>query len=257
MRALQRGAVAFDHRQQLGFAAQLAEDDPEGLARFAPGDGSSSMKPTVSPRRKRPLVSSRAASVTPPVRTRWEGLLHRSGVRAGVPGWRRARRRRPGRRPSSASARPGRPSRSSSAARSAAMRTLGELGSTTTSSAGTSWMPGQQLVGRRVQRRAAVQDPRAHALEQHAHPVAVDDREHAGEVDDLADALGALGDLLVHVGDVEARDDTDAVEQAGGALGLVGVDVDLERVGVADDEHGVAEALEPRDPRPRPPVRSP
>ena len=62
---------------------------------------------------------------------------------------------------------------------------------------------------------------------------------------------GALLDLLVHVGDVEPRDLADAVEERGGALGLVGVDVDLQRVRVADDEHAVAEALEPRDPRRR------
>ena len=59
---------------------------------------------------------------------------------------------------------------------------------------------------------------------------------------DLADALGALLDLLVHVGDVEAGDRADAVEQRGRPLGLVGVDVDLQRVRVADDEHGVADA---------------
>ena len=82
-----------------------------------------------------------------------------------------------------------------------------------------------------------------------AHAVAVDDREHAAGVQDLADALGALLDLLVHVGDVEARDRADAVEEVGRALRLVGVDVDLQRVGVADHEHGVAEALEARDPR--------
>src|SRR3954447_2133376 len=36
--ALQRGTVAFDDGQQLGFAAELAEDDLERLARLAPGD---------------------------------------------------------------------------------------------------------------------------------------------------------------------------------------------------------------------------
>src|SRR4051812_35712609 len=36
--ALERGAVAFDDRQQLGFAAELAEDDLERLGRLAPGD---------------------------------------------------------------------------------------------------------------------------------------------------------------------------------------------------------------------------
>ena len=55
----------------------------------------------------------------------------------------------------------------------------------------------------------------------------------------------------MHVGDVEARDLADAVEERGRALRLVGVDVDLERVRVADDEHRVAEPLEPRDPRRR------
>ena len=109
---------------------------------------------------------------------------------------------------------------------------------------------GQQLVGRGVQRRAAVEHARAHALEELGHAVAVDDREHAAEVQALLDAQGALLDLLVHVGDVEPRDRADAVEQARGALGLVGVDVDLERVGVADHEHAVAEALQPGDPRP-------
>ena len=65
----------------------------------------------------------------------------------------------------------------------------------------------------------------------------------------LADAGGALLDLLVHVGDVEPGDLADAVEQRGRALGLVGVDVDLQRRRVADHEHGVADPLEPREPR--------
>ena len=99
---------------------------------------------------------------------------------------------------------------------------------------------------RRVERRAAVEHVRAEALEQLAHAVAGDDGEHAAGVDRLAHAGGALLDLLVHVGDVEPRDLADVVEQAGRALGLVGVDVDLQRGGVADDEHGVAESLEPR-----------
>ena len=72
---------------------------------------------------------------------------------------------------------------------------------------------GQELVGRRVQRRAAVEHPRAHAFKEGAHAVPVDDREHAAQVEDLANALGALLDLLVHVGDVEPRHGADAVEQ--------------------------------------------
>ena len=51
-------------------------------------------------------------------------------------------------------------------------------------------------------------------------------------------------DLLAHVGDVEVRDRAGAGEQRGGALGVVGVDVDLERRRVADDEHRVADLLE-------------
>ncbi len=110
---------------------------------------------------------------------------------------------------------------------------------------------GQELVGRRVERRAAVQHARAEAFEELAHAVAGDDREHAAGGDRLAHAQRALLDLLVHVGHIEARDRAGAVEQVGRALGLVRVDVDLQRVRVADDQHRVAEALEPRDPRRR------
>src|SRR5665811_2585349 len=52
------------------------------------------------------------------------------------------------------------------------------------------------------------------------------------------------GDLLAHVGDVEVGDATGPLEQRHRTFGLVGVDVDLERRLVADDEHRVAEALE-------------
>ena len=54
---------------------------------------------------------------------------------------------------------------------------------------------------------------------------------------DLADAQRALLDLLVHVGDVEAGDLADAVEERGRALGLVGMDVNLQRGRIADNEH--------------------
>ena len=56
--------------------------------------------------------------------------------------------------------------------------------------------------------------------------------------------LGALGDLLLHVGDVEARHGAGLGHQRGRRLRVVGVEVDLERRAVADHEHGVAERLE-------------
>ena len=54
-------------------------------------------------------------------------------------------------------------------------------------------------------------------------------------------------DLLAHVGDVEVGDDAGVGEQRGGRVGVVGVDVDLERGLVADDEHRVAELLQRGD----------
>ena len=63
-------------------------------------------------------------------------------------------------------------------------------------------------------------------------------------LDRLGQALAALGDLLGHVRDVEVRDLADLGEQRGHPLRLVGVQMDLQRVAVADDEHRVAEPLE-------------
>ena len=63
----------------------------------------------------------------------------------------------------------------------------------------------------------------------------------------LAEARVALGDLHAHVGDVQARDLAGAVEHRRRVLGLVGVDVDLQRLRVADHEHRVAERLERLD----------
>ena len=60
-------------------------------------------------------------------------------------------------------------------------------------------------------------------------------------------ALVALGDLDAHVGHVEMGDDAVVGEHRGGGVGIVGVDVDLERGRVADDEHRVAEPLERGD----------
>ena len=57
----------------------------------------------------------------------------------------------------------------------------------------------------------------------------------------------ALGDLRVHVGDVEARHLARAGEHADRRLRIVGVDVDLQRRAIADDEHRVAELLQRAD----------
>ena len=54
----------------------------------------------------------------------------------------------------------------------------------------------------------------------------------------------ALGDLRAHVGDVEARHLADAGEDRDRRLGIVGVDVDLQRRAIADDEDGVAQRLQ-------------
>ena len=61
------------------------------------------------------------------------------------------------------------------------------------------------------------------------------------------EAGGALGDLGAHVGDVEVRDRARAREDGDRALGVVGVDVDLQRRAVADDEDPVADRLERAD----------
>ena len=118
---------------------------PSTTSRVSPGSphatSSSSMKPTESPRRKRPCVSSRAASVTPPVRTRRSVSSIAAAFVARVVRSGPARRRRPGRRPSSASARPGRPSRRAPRRARRPCGRSASSGSTTTSSAGTSWMP--------------------------------------------------------------------------------------------------------------------
>ncbi len=77
-------------------------------------------------------------------------------------------------------------------------------------------------------------------------PLAVDHRQRAA--DGLrrwrAEALVARLDLLAHVGDVEVGDDARVGEQRRRGVGIVGVDVDLERRLVADDQHRVAEPLE-------------
>ena len=54
----------------------------------------------------------------------------------------------------------------------------------------------------------------------------------------------ARADLGVHVGDVDVRDLAGAGDGRDRLLGLVGVNVDLQRAGVADDEQRVAERVE-------------
>ena len=83
-------------------------------------------------------------------------------------------------------------------------------------------------------------------------PAPGDDGEHARCGRPRRVAVGgqagvALGDLRAHVGDVEARDLAGAGEDRDRRLGVVGVDVDLQRRAVADDEHGVAQRLERAD----------
>ena len=63
----------------------------------------------------------------------------------------------------------------------------------------------------------------------------------------LAQTLIALGDLLAHVGEVGMGYLSRLGEDGGSGLGLVGVQMHLECVGIADDEHGVAERFERRD----------
>ena len=104
----------------------------------------------------------------------------------------------------------------------------------------------QQVVGGGVERRAAVEHAQAETGEQGGHPLAVDDRQAAAyrERRRAFQARIAALDLLAHVGDVEVRDDADLGEQRRGRIGVVGVDVDLERGRVTDHEHRVADPLQ-------------
>ena len=104
---------------------------------------------------------------------------------------------------------------------------------------------GQQLVRGGVERRAAVEHVGAQRLVEPRHPGAGDDGEHAGaragRVAVGGQAGVALGDLRAHVGHVEVRHLAGAGEDRDRRLGVVGVDVDLQRRAIADDEHGVAQ----------------
>ena len=127
------------------------------------------------------------------------------------------------------------------------MRTFGEFGQHDDLLGGHLVDAGQQLVGRRVQRRAAVEHVRAHALEELAHAVAGDDREHAAGVERPRGRAAVRCSTCSCMSATSSRETSPTPSNSvGRALGLVGVDVDLQRVRVADHEHGVAEPLEPR-----------
>ena len=119
--------------------------------------------------------------------------------------------------------------------------------------------PREQLVGRGIQGGAAVQRVDAQPFEERRHARPRADRERAAArtnpptraVPVCRQALRALLDLGMHVRDVQARDLAGGGEDRGRPLGLVGVDVDLERRCVADHEHAVADLLQRADERVR------
>ena len=119
----------------------------------------------------------------------------------------------------------------SSAARSAAMITFGVFGRTRTSGGADLVDAGEQLVGRGVERRAAVDDVRAEVLVELPHAARRRrPRRRRAAPGVAAAARVALGDLLAHVGDVEpARPSPCPSNSAIARSGLVGVDVDLQR----------------------------
>ena len=84
----------------------------------------------------------------------------------------------------------------------------------------------------------------AERLVQRAHPLARGHGDDSGEA--LRQAFAAGLDLLAHVRDVESLHPAVGLEDGHGDVGVVGVHVDLERLLVADDEHGVSDLLEPR-----------
>ena len=210
--------------------------------------GRSAACPRARPRRRAPRrrsrrprrrgsgrrASSRAAGATAPVRTSLERF---------APSRRRWRRRRGAASNAIAAASPACCEREgttwtcfsdSSAARSAAMNTFGLFGSTTTCSAGTAWMPASRsyVEGLSVAPPSSVCD--AEALEQRRGCPRPRRRRarrtrRAARAVARAQALRALLDLLVHVGDVEVRDRPGAVEQRRSRVGVVGVHVDLQR----------------------------
>ena len=115
---------------------------------------------------------------------------------------------------------------------------------------------GEQLVGGRVHRRAPVDHVGAKLLVEPAQAAAARHRHHAAgrlgaSAALVAQAARPVGHLLVHVGYVETRDVSHRLEQGQRRVGIVGVDVHAGHLQVADDQHGIAELLEPGDERAR------
>ena len=108
--------------------------------------------------------------------------------------------------------------------------------------------PGEDLVRRRAESRAAVHHVRAEPLEERAHAVAGRDH-HRPRLGGVKPRLPRC-DLLAHVSHVEPLHVAGLLEHGDRHLRLVGVDMDLQRRLVADHEDGVADLLEPRDERP-------
>ena len=108
---------------------------------------------------------------------------------------------------------------------------------------------GEDLVGGRVEGRAAVDYVGPEALEERPHPLSGGHRDGPGAR--LPEARLARGYLLAHVRDVQSLDVPGLLEHGDRDLGLVGVDVDLERRLVSDHEHRVPQLLEPGDERAR------
>ena len=125
-------------------------------------------------------------------------------------------------------------------------RTFGEFGRTTTSSAGRRLDPGEQVLGRRVQRRAAVDDERAEPPRTApAAPRRWRPRRPRTRRARAAPAGSATCSCMSAMS--SSADVAGAGEQRLRGVGVVGVDVDLERRLVADDEDRVADRLEPAD----------
>ena len=130
------------------------------------------------------------------------------------------------------------------------MITLALLGRTTTSSAGTAWMPASSSCVDGL----SVGPPSSTWAPSDSYSRAIPGPEttastpvRAAREWPLRQAGLALGDLRAHVGHVQARDLAGAGEDRDRRLRVVGVDVDLQRVRVADDEHRVAELLQRAD----------
>ena len=146
-------------REQLGLAAAARPSTTASVVRgLAPGDellvdeadGVAAPEAALGRRRAPPAA-------TPPVRTRCSASCIAAAFVAAPASGSSATRGRQPRLHASGWARPCTLFSESSAARSAAMKTLGQFGRTTTSSARDVVDAGEQLVGRGVQRRAAVE----------------------------------------------------------------------------------------------------